>query len=208
MNRRQLLASIAALSSGCVGSSGSAPTETESETDPPTEQPTKTPSATTEAPSTPTEATDLPESTRIGMLDTTAWSAAGARYIRYYDNSTDELAQLQPDRAWWVMVLIQFENLGGEAVPTPTPDQFSLLSGSDSYDSLTALPGISWDQVRARSGWFQEPGISRFTNTVKPGMSQHLYLLYDVSSFDNPVVRVESDSTHRLSPRFVTTVDG
>jgi len=208
MNRRQLLASMAALSAGCVGSGGSAPTETGSETAPRTEQPPETSTRMTEAPSKATETAELPESTRIGMLDTTAWSAAGARYIRYYDNSTDELARLQPERTWWVMVLMKFENLGGEDVPTPTPDQFDLVTDAGSYGALTTVPRISWGQVRARSDWFQEPGLTRFTDTVNPGLSEFLYLLYDVATFDNPVVRVDADSTHRLTPRIVTTVDG
>jgi hypothetical protein len=139
-------------------------------------------------------------------LETKVSSAAGAEYLRYYDASSDEVAQLQPEREWWVMVMVSFKNLGGESVTTPTPDQFSLISGSESYSSLTALPRVSWDQVRPRSDWFKKPGLDQYSDDVKPDSSEHLYLLYDVARFEDPLIHINADTTHRLSPRFVTRV--
>lgn len=182
MRRRSALAAgIGILVPGCVGGNDPGTASTEK---------------------TPTES--HPHRQQVDLFEITASATTGARYLRYYDESVESLEKLRPEREWWVVALLKFKNLGGEKTRLPSAGQISLESGSKTYDSMESFPRISWDQARPRSTWFQEPGGAG--ETVHGGQTAYLYLLFDVGTYRNPLIRLDMEGTHRFSPRFVETV--
>jgi hypothetical protein len=194
---------------GCIGGNKSSedPSVIETLTE---ETLTDTSTATGTPTESPTPTSRAPTSIKDSFLEISFGDCMAKKYLRYFDESSNWLKKLHPERDWWVEAAVDISNLGGETIQTPEISRFALLTGSKEATAMVELPHINWDQVRLRErhkAYWIEPGLLG-PETIEPGKSRLVYLLFDATADNSPLLRWESgDGKEILRPEYFLSPD-
>ena len=137
------------------------------------------------------EATD---SIRIENTEFSAGQAMAKKYLRFWDQESESIKQLEAESGWWFLVTVECANLGEEAISTPSVDNFKLISNGEEDPLWNEMPRIDWEQVRLRDEYkmyWTDPSSWPISDEISGGEDALYYLITDAESTTDPIVKVD-----------------
>lgn len=134
------------------------------------------------------------DSVSIGTTTVRVGVCSASRAVRYFDESSQSVEYVEPERGWWAAPWIFVDNPRNEEIDFPAVDGFALAAGGGAYLPIEEFDGIESGEFRGGAGdgymplpWF--PGDTESEHvTVGAGAERSMSPYFDVPVLDDLAV--------------------